>query len=332
MLFGQPQKQEKMIGKGSNIKKESSSRERCVAIAAVTLGKNLQTMTEEDRLRNLEEKRRRFGFLSALMMLFCFGIVLGTIYVEHRPFQYTQSYSSLMNILQKEIILNINNSNQIWPWLDQVITSVGGKAISSVNANCAYSNFNSQIVTINSKQYTLEYPYIHMESCSEENLDFIQGSSDEVYLIGNHQLLVFGLFSQRGTPRKPLHKSVKDNKKSLIEVRRGQSGQLDPLSDEKIVEICRVNWTQTVETATTDSTEVSYCLLKDAFENHFGSTFDWSGMEVEGQLAYEEGSSAFVVSSELSSGPIHLLPCYSYRDTLLPTSTPTPVPTVPSVQ
>jgi hypothetical protein len=283
-------------------------------------------MSEEDRLRNLEEKRRRFGFLNALVMLFCFSIVLGTVYVEHQPYHYTQSYSSLMNILQKENILKINQSTQIWTWLDQVLTSIGGKAISSVNANCAYDHFNSQIVRINSRQYTLEYPFLHMESCSEDSIDFIQGSSEEVYLIGNHQLLVFGLFSQRGTPRVPVKKSVKDHRKSLIEVRKDQSGQLDPLNDEKIVEICRVNWTQAA------TQETSYCLLKDAFKNRFGSTLDWDGMLVEGEYAYEDGSSAFVVSSELSSTPIQLLPCYSYRDNLQPTAAPTPAPTIPTVR
>jgi hypothetical protein len=270
------------------------------------------------------ERKRRSGFLTAVVMLFVFGVVLGTVYVEHRGYQYTSSYTSLMNALQKQNLTKINQSDDVWAWVDQVVTSIGGRSVDSVNANCAYSDFNTQVVTINSKQYTLDYPYVQMQSCSADNLAFIQGSSDEVYLVGNHQLLVFGLFSQRGGPRFPLKKAVKDSKHSQIKVRQSRSEPLNPLVDDKIIEICRVNWTA--------EATPSYCVLKDAFQNQAGTTLSWGGSKVQGAYAFTEGSSAFVVSSELASTPIQLLPCYTFKDELQPTSQPTLAPVLPSVR
>lgn len=270
-------------------------------------------------------KSSKYGYVDAIIMLFCYSIVLGTIYVEHRPYSYTSSYTALMASLYKNNITNVEKSADIWDWLHLVVSSIGGKAINSVNANCAYDDFNTQLVTIDGKEYLLEYPYLQMNSCNEDNLDFVQGSSDEVYLAGNHQLLVFGIFTQRGTPRFPIKNSVKNYKSSRIHVSKSSSERLNPLADEKIVEICQVNWTMTSNSPT------SYCLLRDAYKNRAGTTLDWDGKMVEGKYAYDEGSRAFVVSP-LSTEPIELIPCYTYKDTLEPTNQPTLSPTVPTVR
>jgi hypothetical protein len=279
---------------------------------------------EMEKRINVAERKRRIGLLTAVAMLFAFSVVLGTVYVEHRGYHYTSSYVSLMAALQKEELVKINQSAEIWDWIDRVVTSIGGTSIDSVNANCAYSTFNTQIVTIDSKQYTLEYPFVQMQSCSENNLPFIQGSADEVYLIGNHQLLIFGLFSQRGGPRFPLKKAVKDAKHSQIKVRQSQSELLNPLVDDKIIELCRVSWTP--------EATPSFCVLKDAFESQAGTTLGWGGTKVQGSYAFTKGSSAFIVSSELASAPIEVLPCYTFEEQLEPTSQPTPAPGAPSVR
>lgn len=279
-----------------------------------------------DSTKNGSRPSPRWGYVDALVMLFCYSVVLGTIYVEHRPYSYTTSYSALMASLYKNNLTIVNKSSEIWDWIHLVVSSVGGKAINSVNANCAYSDFNTQLVTVEGKQYLLEYPYLQMESCSGDNVDYIQGSSDEVYLTGNHQLLIFGIFTERGTPRFPIKKSVKNHKQSRIKVSKNHRERLNPLADDKIVEVCQVNWTQS------PTSQSSYCVLRDAYRNQAGTTLNWNGKIAEGQYAYDEGSKAFIVTPLSNGGPLELFPCYSYLDSQIPTHQPTPSPTAPTMR
>lgn len=276
-------------------------------------------------INNKISKKR--DVLNTIIMLFCYSILLSLVYVEQQSYIYTNSNQAIMLTIQKDNLQLINKSTEIWIWISEIITSIGGKAIKSINTNCQYDKYSSQTVQINNKQYTLEYPYLQTDSCSSGNIDFVSGSSDEVYLIGNHQLLAFGLFTERGGPRYPIKNSINHYKKSRMKVRKSHSERLNPLIDDKIIEVCKVNWTSPTLSSSTSSLTTNYCVSQDAFGNDAGTTLSWNGIKIYDKYAFDDGSSAILISQDLSNDPITLYPCYTYRDELQPTSTPTFSPT-----
>jgi hypothetical protein len=248
----------------------------------------------------LKPKRSQIsGYFHALVMLFCFGILLGTTYTEQQPYVYSSSHQALMLAIKQSDALSVGTVEDIWTWIDAVISSTGGDGVDSINANCQYDSFNSQEVVIDGVTYTLEKPSYQSNSCDENNMNFVIGSENEVYLTGNHQLLSFGIFSLRSVPQYPVQNSVRRAKKSQIKVRSSEVAPLNPVRDDKVVELCDAPWGR--------------CLYRDGFDGEAGSTFNWIGREIDGYYAFQEGSSSFMILPPEVTYPVTIQPCFTYR-------------------
>jgi hypothetical protein len=262
-----------------------------------------------------EKSSQMSGYLHAAVMLFCFGILLGTTYTEQQPYVYSSSHQALMVAIKQADALSVGTVADIWTWIDAVISSTGGDGVDSINANCQYDTFNSQEVVIDGMSYTLGKPSYDSTACDEQNIEFVTGSMSEVYLTGNHQLLSFGIFSMRSVPQYPVQNSVKNAQSSLIKVRSSESAPLNPLRDEKVVEMCDAPWGR--------------CLHRDGFYGQAGSTFNWIGRVVDGYSAFQDGSSAYMILPPEVPAPVIISPCFIYRD-LDPTPSPTGMPSIQS--
>jgi hypothetical protein len=259
------------------------------------------------------KKSQISGYLHAMVMLFCFGILLGTTYTEQQPYVYSGSHQALMIAVKESQALAVASVDDVWTWIQDVVSGIGGEGIESINANCQYDTFNSQEVVIDGVTYTLGKPSYDTSSCDPEDISFVTGSMNEVYLTGNHQLLSFGIFSMRSVPQYPVKKSVKDARHSLLKVRSSQIQPLNPLSDDKIVEVCDANWGK--------------CLHRDGFYGQAGSTFGWIGREVDNYYTFQEGSNAFMILPPAVARPVTVNPCYTYHE-VGPTSNPTGMPSM----
>jgi hypothetical protein len=88
---------------------------------------------------------------------------------------------------------------------------------------------------------------------------------------------------------------------------------LNAFRDEKVIEICSVQW--------------GLCVLEDDFKGQPGSTLHWDGTRVQGKQAFAMGSTAYryLYDGDVDEGHHDMLvPCYSY--TLGASSTPTLTP------
>jgi hypothetical protein len=226
-------------------------------------------------------------------MLFCFCIVLGTVYTQQQTYKYTASHVAFMRVLNKDLADNAQTVDDIWIWLNSVVSNIGSRTIDHIEGNCAYDAVNMQDVTIDGVVYSLVSPELQTSACSTENLDFIQGGDDEVYLTGNHMILSFGVFTDRSSPYYPVAKSSNKD----FKVRSSEVKTLDPLRDDKIVEICSSQWTEK-------------CLYRDGFDNTPGSTFGWPGVKVGNRYVYENSSFAMIFTN--GADPQFIYPCYSY--------------------
>jgi hypothetical protein len=164
------------------------------------------------------------------------------------------------------------DANEIWRWLEKVISHIGGHTVDKIEANCAYSKYNMQTVSIDGKNYQLLDPTQRKNSCPEESMKHIDGGEKPTYLAGAHQLLSFGVFTKRSVPHGPIRGSVSSGN-YVHEIPSDDIIDLNPVLDHKIAEVCSVaikppvgNFNHTI------------CILSDGFNNTIGSSFDWPGM------------------------------------------------------
>lgn len=277
-----------------------------------TRNNNNDSNSNNNSNKNNKNKTQLNGYIHAIIMLFCFGILLGTTYTEQQPYTYSSSHQAIMVAINKPLAVSVSTVDEVWNWIETVVGSIGGDGIDSINANCQYYPFNSQEVTIDGRVYTLGDPAFDTSACSAGNVDFITGSKSELYLTGNHQLLSFGIFALRSVPQYPVKKSVKHAKESTLKVRSSEIAPLNPLKDDKVVEVCNVNW--------------GTCLHKDGYHGEAGSTFGWDGRVVDGYYTFKQGSSAYMILTPSNTEPAAVEPCFVYGVTS-PTPSPTQMPT-----
>ncbi|CAE7460485.1 unnamed protein product, partial [Symbiodinium microadriaticum] len=147
---------------------------------------------------------------------------------------------------------------------------------------------------IDGVSYNLLNPALQTQACDVGNLHFIQGGLDEVYLTGNHMILTFGVFSDRSSPYFP----VKGSSTKDFKVRSSLVKSLDPIRDDKVVEICASQWT-------------NKCLYKDGFAGDPGTTFGWLGYRSGDEYIFENSSSAMLFTDGGENEFIY--PCYAYE-------------------
>jgi hypothetical protein len=283
------------------------------SLAAISTLQNHPGKPEHGKVK--KSKQSQFsGYIHALVMLFCFAILLGTTYTEQQPYVYSSSHQALMIAIKQSEALSVATIEDIWTWVLAVVSTTGGEGIDSINANCQYDVFNSQEVVIDGVSYTLGKPSYDTSACDENDISFVTGSMNEVYLTGNHQLLSFGLFTMRSVPQYPVQNSVKNAKKSLIKVRGTEVAPLDPLRDDKVVEVCDANWGK--------------CLHRDGFNGDAGSTFNWQGRVVGDYYTFQEGSQAYMILPPTVTAPVTVNPCFTFHE-VGPTSSPTEMPSTP---
>mmetsp|Transcript_21112 Transcript_21112/g.30520 ORF Transcript_21112/g.30520 Transcript_21112/m.30520 type:complete len:889 (-) Transcript_21112:159-2825(-) len=273
---------------------------------------------------SVEKRKLYYGYIHAVMMMFCFCVLMATIYTQQQPYRYTSSRTSLLHAVRSDQAKAATTVDDIWQWVNDVTTGIGGKTVDHINANCRYPSPNYQEVEIDGVRYSLLNPSVNTNACSDGSIGYIKGDDEAVFLTGNHMILSFGIFTERSVPKFPVKKSVKSD--NDIKVRSSTIEPLNPTKDDKIIETCTPPWG-------------SYCLHKDGFRGEAGSTFGWDGQVIDGTYAYRLDSSVVLFSN--ANGPQEVKPCYAYTDsstedekkppdmTVAPTPSPTPSGTPP---
>lgn len=105
------------------------------------------------------------------------------------------------------------------------------------------------------------------------------------------------MFSERSAPVLALPDSTQVD----FTVRTDAVIGLNAIRDEKVVEICTVQW--------------GLCVREDDFKGQPGSSLHWDGIKLQGKYAFAEGSisSRYLYDGDSGKGQLdYLIPCYSY--------------------
>ena len=142
-----------------------------------------------------------------------------------------------MNGLLVDDIQNIHNVKDIWKWLEDLSSGIGGLTYDAVQANCGY-NTNTQQIFSDGIEYTVYDPTAQYQSC--ENIAHVafKGEKRDVFLTGNNEVLSFGLFTQRSAQKKSTFWA--DGKGEYENVVSDTVLSLSPTKDPKIIELCDV--------------------------------------------------------------------------------------------
>jgi len=251
----------------------------------------------------------KLGYAHALGMILCLFVFLASIYTSQEPFRYLSSNLALRRALHlPELEEKTLNRKEIWHWMTTTISEIGGHTVDKIEANCAYDKFKTQKVTIDGHDYNLLDPSQKMSSCSEENMEHIDGAEEVTYMAGSHQLLSFGVFTKRSVPHEPVKGSVKVGS-HLHEIPSDDVHGIDPAHDHKVADVCHV----AVTSPTDDFNNDTLCVLIDGFKDKIGTSVNWPGrvLRAGGQsyYAFEEGSSATLFLDHHYQA---VYPCYSY--------------------
>lgn len=237
----------------------------------------------------------------ALVMVLCVFVILGALYTQMQPYKYTSSNMAFEHALHMDDAAQIRDFEDVWDWLGDVVGDIGGRTSGHVESNCAYNEPNTQFITVENKTYEIFNPLTQYGAC--QNMQFIEGAKDPVFLTGDNELMLFGMFSLRSADHLSMKRSVGDLRRHRV--RKVAPEPVDPSRDRKVIEVCTAPW---------DDTNV--CVKKDGFflpgfyDNSPGSALHWPGKTEDGKHVFE---------AETAWGSLHragqqfedLLPCYS---------------------
>lgn len=186
-------------------------------------------------------QKKRTGMFHSLIMGFCLLVLLMTILATQEPYRYIRSNLAIQKgahiaSLQEDPDLNID---AIWEWFDKLAKEIGGTTYKEIEMNCGYNTYDTQTVTVDGIPYTMLYPGKLEAACAQDNMGFISGQDDPLYLIGSHQILAAGAFTKRANTNFPIQGSVSSTELTL-EINSDKSEALNPLKDNKVVEVCSV--------------------------------------------------------------------------------------------
>ena len=191
--------------------------------------------------KDAASKKKRIGLFHSIVMGFCLMVLLMTILVTQEPYRFIRSNLALqrgvlLTRLQEDPDLNIDT---LWEWFDAVSVEVGGHTHDEIVLNCGYSAYDTQTVEVDGKNYTMLKPGKLDSACAQSSLGYIDGTDDPLYLIGSHQLLATGAFTKRSNTNFPIAGSAA-SRESTLEVNSDKSEPLNPIKDNKVIEVCSV--------------------------------------------------------------------------------------------
>jgi hypothetical protein len=242
--------------------------------------------------------------LTVLMLV----VLLGSVYTQQQPYKFTSSHRSIRRALLVDHSEQATTITDIWDWMGDVTGSIGGRTARHVDTSCAVPTPAMQAVAIDNVTYQLADPRPRFDSCAFE--DYIPGGDNDVYLTGNHQLLLFGVFSERAPEELTIQKAIGNF--PSIPVNTDEARSLAPSTDNKIVQVCEAPWSAPTDEA---GGEVGYCVLSDGFSHSLrtrtpGATLDWTGRRLGGRRAFDQNQSASLFRSAVGFRP--LLPCFTH--------------------
>jgi hypothetical protein len=248
------------------------------------------------------DKTWNLATLHAITMSLCLFILMGAIYTQMQPYKFTSSNMAFREALRMDTAEGINDLDDIWDWITDISKDIGGRTLGQVEANCAYNEPNTQFITVDGNTYEIHNPATQYQSC--QNDAFVEAAEDTVYLTGDNELLLFGLFSKRSPEHFSMKKSVGGLKPHRV--LDNAARPIDAGTDHKIVEACTAPWN-----------EARKCIKDDGFlvsgydSDSPGSALRWEGTYTDGKSVFDASTAHGTLHS---AGETHydLLPCYSY--------------------
>ena len=203
--------------------------------------KALSFMNIQDASNDPALQKKRIGIIHSLIMGFCLFCLLMTILVTQEPYRYIRSNLAIQKGAHISTLQNDEdlNTDDVWNWFEAISNEIGGNTYKEVVANCGYNPYASQTINVDGTNYTVVNPVKQDSACAESNIGFISGRDDPLYLIGSHQLLAAGFFTRRANTNFPIKGSVADVE-STLEINSDKSEPLNPIKDNKVVEVCSV--------------------------------------------------------------------------------------------
>jgi hypothetical protein len=191
--------------------------------------------------KDAASKKKRIGFFHSIVMGFCLMVLLMTILVTQEPYRFIRSNLALqrgvlLTRLQEDPDLNFDT---LWEWFDAVSVEIGGHTHDEVVLNCGYSAYDTQTVEVDGKNYTMLNPGKLDSACAQSSLGYIDGTDDPLYLIASHQVLATGAFTKRSNTNFPIAGSAA-SRESTLELNSDKSEPLNPIKDNKVIEVCSV--------------------------------------------------------------------------------------------
>ena len=251
--------------------------------------------------RNKHKSSYAQATLHAIVMLFCVILLLGAIYTQMQPYKFTSSNMAFRHALKMDDAAEIRDFDEIWDWIDSIAEDVSGRTLSHVTSNCAYNEPNTQFIKVDNVTYEIHNPATQYGAC--QGLEYIDAAKDAVFLTGDNEILLFGLFSKRSVDHLSAKRSV--NHLRTHRVREKNWKPLDPSGDPKIIEVCEAPWNSS-----------NLCVKEDGFfrpgyyDNSPGSALHWKGEKRGGKYAFNSSSKGIL---HRAGQPFkELLPCYAY--------------------
>jgi hypothetical protein len=220
---------------------------------------------------DIETVKKRRGCFHAFVMLVCLTVLLSVIYFSQEPYRYMVSSKAFKSGLHMDQLSEGElELSDVWEWFDGLLEDLGGESARSVQLNCAYDDKKSQVVRIDGVDYFLVDPASDESACQQ--LGYIDGADDRVFLAGAQQVLSFGAFSTRARLQRPLRGAVTSSQRGSLAVAESGASEVTALTDDRVVSLCQLGGRDTDDTDTE-----AYCVAEDGFSGSTASTFDWIG-------------------------------------------------------
>jgi hypothetical protein len=239
----------RLVSSASRSASRSASVDGDSAASTVSLKRMRSIMRVPKLAKDSASKKKRVGLFHSIVMGFCLMVLLMTILVTQEPYRYIRSNLALqrgvlLTRLQEDPDLNIDT---LWEWFDAIGVEIGGQTYQEIVLNCGYSAYDTQTVEVDGKNYTMLKPGKLDSACAQSSLGYIDGTDDPLYLIGSHQVLATGAFTKRSNTNFPIAGSAASTE-STLEVNSDKSEPLNPIKDNKVIEVCSVEISAPAET------------------------------------------------------------------------------------
>jgi hypothetical protein len=224
-------------------------------------------------------------FILAILSIFSLIFYLVTISSEIDPSRFIETTTSIYQRLNLADATAIEELSEILPWLSTLTSDIGGRTNENIKSLCSYDNPNHQTILYESNNLTIVDPAIPSSPCPYDVNLFNQERM--VSLSGNNQLLTFALYFSRSNYQSTGKEDGVTDSKTM----KYKSYLPNPRHDPYYIEILQVPW--------------GLCVLTDGKIHSLGSTFNWNSRFVEGHLAFQFNSSAYI-NNTLT------FPCFGY--------------------